>query len=282
MEDRRDKARAPQSLPAARLHAAADEHNEARQVFILRAEAVRDPRSHRRPALPRRAGEEHQLRWRVVELIGEHGFHHTHFVRNAVEIWDRIGHPDAALAVLRECVRRAHELRHAGGECEFFALDESVRRILAVVLHQLGLVVENVEMRRPTGHVEIHDTLHLRREVRFVRRKRIHGGGEAGCARAEKRIHRHRAERKLPGVAEEMAARLRLEEIEVRVHAEKNAVSVSSRFHRDSAACSRPSSTRRGLQHQRPLARGRSDSSPSRAPSFHLADTMAAPRRARR
>ena len=35
LENRRNEARAPQPLPAARLHAAADEHDEAGQIFIL-------------------------------------------------------------------------------------------------------------------------------------------------------------------------------------------------------------------------------------------------------
>ena len=116
-------------------------------------------------------------------------------------------------------MRRAHELRHAGGERKFLALDERIRRVLAVVLHELGLVVENVEVRRPAGHVQIHDALHLRGVMRLARQERVHLGRRRGVGFSEERIHRDRAEGKLAGAAEEMAARLGLEEIECGIHA---------------------------------------------------------------
>ena len=42
-----------------------------------------------------------QLRRRVVEFLGEHGFHHAHLVGNFVEVRHRVRHPRAAFAVLR-------------------------------------------------------------------------------------------------------------------------------------------------------------------------------------
>ena len=57
-----------QRRAAVGLRAAGDQHDEAGQVLVLAAEAVRDPRAHARPAEPRRPGVQEDLRRRVVEL----------------------------------------------------------------------------------------------------------------------------------------------------------------------------------------------------------------------
>src|SRR5262249_4256919 len=53
LEDRRKEAAAPATLPATGLRATGNQHDKAWQIFVLRTEAVRHPRAHRRPALAR-------------------------------------------------------------------------------------------------------------------------------------------------------------------------------------------------------------------------------------
>ena len=148
LEDRRDEPGAPAALSAAGLHPAADEDDKSWQVVVFRSQPVGHPRPHRRPALARRSGEEQQLGGRVVELLGEHRFDDTHLVGDRLEVGHRIRHPDASVAVLGEGARCAHQFRHSAGEGEGLALHKFVRRILAVPFHQLGFVVEDIEVRR--------------------------------------------------------------------------------------------------------------------------------------
>ena len=70
--DARQKAAAPQRLAAVGPLPRLDQHDEARQILVLAAQAVRQPRAHARPAELRRAGVEEELRRRVVELVGAH------------------------------------------------------------------------------------------------------------------------------------------------------------------------------------------------------------------
>ena len=71
------------------------------------------------------------------------------------------------LPVLLERERRAEQLRRALDESEALALGNDLGRdLLAVVLLQLRLVIEQVELRRRAGHEQIDDVLGLWREVR--------------------------------------------------------------------------------------------------------------------
>ena len=90
------------------------------------------------------------LNWSVyIEL------HDAHLVRDAVEVRNGVRHPDSALAVLLEGARGAHELGRALGEGELLALEEVVGAVLAAALHQLGFVVEKVEVGRGSGAVDV-------------------------------------------------------------------------------------------------------------------------------
>ena len=62
-------------------------------------------------------------------------------------------------------------------------LSQLFRAGLHVVLDQLGLVVEQLLLRRRAGHVQIDHVLRLGREVRLARRKRMIGRRRRGTAR---------------------------------------------------------------------------------------------------
>jgi hypothetical protein len=142
----------------------------------------------------------------VVELIGVHAADHTHLIRDGVEIRNRVRHPDPTRSMLGELPRSAEQLGSAAGKGEPLPFDERLGRFLARVLHEFRLVVEEIQMGRRAGHVEIDHPLHLRREVGLMRRERIRcrrRRGDHSIAREDRR-QRRRADAGLAGL-EEMA-----------------------------------------------------------------------------
>ena len=207
--------------------------------------------AHRRPARPRRAGEEQQLGRGVVELVGVHRVDEAQLVGHVGQVRHGVGEPDARLAVLGELPPRAQQLGRAGGEGEALALGELVGARLAVALDQLRLVVEQIEVRRRAGQVDVDHPLGLGGEVRLL-------GGQAGCPAAQRAAVagrwlsraarpwpcRAQAERRL---AEEMPPRDRSAGVPSSCGFHSAA---SSTFHRGSTArCPPPS--------RRPIARRR-------------------------
>ena len=175
LKDARQKAAAPASLPARGLHARGNQHHEPGQVLRLAAEAIARPRPETRPPLPREAGIQKQFGGRVVELIRLHRLDDGEFIRDLTERLDRVRHPDAGPAVLPERLRRPHELGHARSKREPLPLQELIRAVLAAVLDQFRLVIEQIELRRRSRHVEIDDPLGGPREVRRSRCERVVG-----------------------------------------------------------------------------------------------------------
>src|SRR5262249_1065617 len=157
--DRRKETAAPTALPATRLHAAGDQHHEAGQIPRFTAEAVGRPRAEARPALPGESGEEQQLGWGMVELVGCHRANDREFIGNLVKRLDGIRHPGAGLPVAAELLPRAEQLWHAGGESEALPLEELIRARLTVAIDEFRFVIEQIEVRRRAGHVQIDNAL---------------------------------------------------------------------------------------------------------------------------
>ena len=165
LKHRRMKAAAVGILPPVGLHATRNQHDKPGQILILRAEAIGHPRSQRRTSRPWRTRQQQQLRRRVVELIRIHRVDNTKVVRHGVQVRNRIGQPLSALAVARPRARAAHQFRRAGRKREFLSLHKLIRTILPVALHQLRFVIEEVEIGRRPGEVEINHPLRLGREM---------------------------------------------------------------------------------------------------------------------
>ena len=88
----------------------------------------------------------------------------------------------AALAAFCEFVGRAEQLGVPLDEREFLVLEQRVGARLQVVLDELGLVVEQILLRRPARHVQIDDLLGL--------------GGEMGRPGLDRVVGRWRADRR--------------------------------------------------------------------------------------
>jgi len=65
------------------------------------------------------------------------------------------------LPVLGETLRRAEQTRDARGERETSATQKRFGARLAIATDQLRLVIEQVEVRRRPGHVQVDDVLRL-------------------------------------------------------------------------------------------------------------------------
>ncbi len=148
--DAGQEARAPEGLAAGRVRAAADQHDEARQVLILRSQTVGNPRAHRRAAVARGAGEDVKLGGRVVELIGMHRSDDGDVVGDLAHAGQELADRLPALAALLEPVRRSQELGMPLDEREPLVLEQLVGAGLHVVLDQRGLVIEQVLLGRCT------------------------------------------------------------------------------------------------------------------------------------
>jgi hypothetical protein len=166
------ETRTPQRLAGVGRVLSRLEHDEARQILVLRAQSISDPRSDRRTAEPGVAGLHRELRGRVIELIGSHRAHEAQLVDVFGDVWNAIRHPRPALPHLLEWILRSQHLGYAADEREVLSLEERLRAILAVLFRELGLVVEHLEVAGSAGHVNVDHAARARRDLRRQRRQR--------------------------------------------------------------------------------------------------------------
>jgi hypothetical protein len=152
--------------------AAAGEHDEPREVLIRRAEPVGDPGPGGGQAGILAAGVHQELGRPVVELVGHHRLDEAEPVGLRRQLRQPVGKPLPAFAMSGEGIDRPEQPRHALDEGEPFALEERGRRLLPVEPGQFRLVVEEFELARRPGHVEVDHIPHLRGEVRLPRGQR--------------------------------------------------------------------------------------------------------------
>ena len=81
-----------------------------------------------------------------------------------------------------ELPRRPQELRHSGGEGKAPPVEIVLGTGLAVVLHQLGLVIKEIEMRRRARHMEEDDVLYRGGKMRVPRNHRPAISARRGAA----------------------------------------------------------------------------------------------------
>ena len=148
-----------------------------------------DPRAHARAARQLAAGLEERDGRIVIDGLGVHAAEDADLVGDVRGVRQQVAEPGAALAVLVEIV-------HASGTtgkrscCATMPVTrwppktEAGMSWLNRSLH-LGLVVEQVEVRRAAGLEQEDDAFRLRREVR--ERRRRHTAGSARATRRERR-----------------------------------------------------------------------------------------------
>jgi hypothetical protein len=162
------EATAPAGSPAIGLAGTGEQHHEGGQVLTIAADAVAEPGTETRPAGYLEAGAQIDLGGAVVELRGVHRLDERHVVGDALQPGEQTGNRRAGISVAFEGVWRRQKFGHAFDESETLALDEAVGDGLSVVFLELRFVVEEVNLRRAAGHVQIDHALGFCRKVEAV------------------------------------------------------------------------------------------------------------------
>src|SRR5205085_12230886 len=115
---------APTALAAVWVADAGQQHDEARQVAALAAEAVGQPRAHARTPNDLVAAVHEDLRRRVIELRRVHRANDGQLVSDRREVRQQLREVCARLAARLELIRRAEQSRRAFDERETLALDK--------------------------------------------------------------------------------------------------------------------------------------------------------------
>src|SRR2546422_1553205 len=171
-----------------------DEDDEAWKIFRLRAQPIQHPRPHARPSRHDRSAVHERVRGIVIDLLGPHRSHDAGLVDDAADVREQLADHLSGLTEALEPVRRAEAGEPLSLELrDLLPSRERLRHRRAVHFRELGLVVERLQVRRPTRLVQIDDTLGLRRKVKRVdnasrwRANGLPGGGEP---RVQQRVQR--------------------------------------------------------------------------------------------
>ena len=117
-----------------------EQHDEARQILRLGAQAVEHPRAHARPARDDRAGVHERVRRIVIDLLGPHRADDADVVGDAADVREELADLLAGLAELLEAVLRAEaDQRLALQLRDLLALGERFRHGLPCISASFGL-----------------------------------------------------------------------------------------------------------------------------------------------
>ena len=169
---RRQEARAPEPLEETLigiLAAPLREHDdEARQFVGLRAEAVAEPGTERRPPRLLRAGLEKRDRGVVVDRLGVHRPHETELVDDPAGVRQEFADQRARFTARLEAIlRRDHgeALLAARHPREPLAIADRIGQLAAVPRDEPRLRIEQLDLRRAARLEEVDHPLGPRREV---------------------------------------------------------------------------------------------------------------------
>ena len=143
------------------------QHDEARQVLVLRPQPIREPGAERRPARQSVPAIHHEQRRPVIPVVGVHRADDADVVDVRANLRKNLADLDAALSALLEFEWRAHQVpRRAVG------FDLRTGHRLAIVLDQHGLGVESVHLRHAAVQKQKDDTFGFGRKMRLLHRQR--------------------------------------------------------------------------------------------------------------
>ena len=166
-----------------------DHDHEAGQLLVFATDTVGEPSAQGGSSRLLMTGLDEGYGGIVVDGLGPHGLDDTEVIGNTAHVREQLAHPEPGLTMLAPVGHRgdAREARLAAGHAgQPLAHPDRSRKLLAVVVPELRLVVEQVDMRRATGHEEPDDAFDLRRKVESAGRSARSGAGE------QARIHDRR------------------------------------------------------------------------------------------
>lgn len=148
-------------------------HHKGREILRFTAQAIGDPRPHRRSAHSSRASVHQVLGRRVIEGLVMARADHRQIVGALLEIGVRVGDLKPRLSAPAECLRGAQHPRVNVGELKRETFDQAWRQRLAVQFVQLGLRIKRINLRWPPLHKEEDHVLGTRRAMRWTSRQRV-------------------------------------------------------------------------------------------------------------
>ena len=169
--------------------------DEGREVVILRAQPIADPRTDARAGETERARVHAERGFVVVRVVGFHRADHAQVVHAARDMREERTDLRAAFPVAREVKLRALEEHLVVPFAPLVFVDGSR---LPRVGKELRLRVPRIHMRHAAAHVEKDHALRPRGKMRRVRSQRIGAGGGRGLVAEELRKEprqQHRATR---------------------------------------------------------------------------------------
>ena len=185
------KTATPYALAGIGEPSAAGEHDKAGQILILRTQPICHPRSHAGSAKARATGLNQQLGGSMIELVGGHRLQKTKLIGNAGQMWHMFADPGPALPPLLEMSLRAQHLGHTPYKGKPLAFQQRLGTILPIQSRQSRFIVEQLQLRRRTRHMQIDNPFGTCREhrhpwrqwmsrVEYRTRRRSGGAGSAG------------------------------------------------------------------------------------------------------
>ncbi len=158
--------------PVLRHAARVGDRHESRQVAAVAAEGVGRPGADAREAVEREAGRHLALGRPVGVALGRHRVDEAHLVGQFTEVRQEVARHRAALTPRLELPERLDEVPLLPlKRDQFLATGRGHRRV--VEPHELGLVVERVDVRERARAEDHEHVLRLRREVRCPRGIRL-------------------------------------------------------------------------------------------------------------
>ena len=102
---RRKEAAAPSRIRQ-RLSDTRHHHHEGRQVFVLAAQAIAEPRTHARPTRQLGTGVHEQSCRIMIEGLGVKALHKANIIGNRTQMRQEFTHPSSGFAVSGKLIRR--------------------------------------------------------------------------------------------------------------------------------------------------------------------------------
>jgi len=165
--DGREKARGPVDGSASRQLARIGQNDESGQVVVFGSQAEAEPGAHAGEPIALKAGVHLEGSGSVVGALRDHRVDKGNIVDPLGEVGQEVADPFAGLSVLTEGPGTFHEI--AGLAEKRIHLTLAGHRF-AVAADEFGLVVEGVDVADAACAEDLDDALHLRREVRGLRR----------------------------------------------------------------------------------------------------------------
>ena len=166
------------------------QHDKRGQVLILRPQSITHPSANAGIAVECETGVHQERRRRMVRTAAAHRVNEGEFIHARCNVWQQVGAPASARAVLAEIERAFQQLAWLGEERV-----ESASGVLPMTFLQLRFVVEGIKVAHPAEGADVNHAFGLGRKHRRTRRVgRSHRRGHGASFIREQPAQRDTAE----------------------------------------------------------------------------------------